>query len=165
MGVIFGVVNIIVAVWFYSSAVSVQKKALMWAVIGALSFLFFKYLGYATIAMFQDSMDQATLEQLTDKGLVPTENAIEIIEKETAYEQSPIAGIFYEFFPLFLALLGVSLIRAKFILGMGYIKSLKHKTGLKLQTTDLLDGEPVVEQETDKLFGALSDWWKKRKKS
>ena len=165
MGVIFGIVNIVVAVWFYSSAVSVKKQAIMWAVIGGLSFLVFKYLGYSLISMLQDTMDQSTLDDLSDKGYVPTERSADELSSEIADEQSTTAGIFYEFFPFIVALLGVSFIRAKFILGMGYIDSLKHRTSLKFVTGEILDGEQVVEKESDKLFGGLSDWWKKRKKS
>ena len=165
MGVIFGIVNIVVAVWFYSSAVSVKKQAIMWAVIGGLSFLVFKYLGYSLVAMLQDTMDQSTLDDLSDKGYVQTERSADELSSEVSDEQSTTAGIFYEFFPFIVALLGVSFIRAKFILGMGYIDSLKHRTPLKFVTSEILDGEQVVEKDSDKLFGGLSDWWKKRKKS
>lgn len=136
MGVIFGLVNILVAVWFYSSAVSVKKQAVKWAVIGGLSFLAFKFLGYSMISILQESLGQASLDHLSDQGYVQTERSVDALSKETFDNQSTVAGVFYEFFPLLVALLGVSFIRAKFILGMGYLDSLKHKTSLKLVTTD-----------------------------
>ena len=162
MGMIFGIVNIVVAIWFYSSAVSVKKQALMWAVIGGLSFLAFKFLGYSLIAMLQDSFDQAHLDTLTDQGYEQTARSDNDLSNETFDNQYVAVGIFYEFFPLLVALLGVSFIRAKFILGMGYIASLKHKTPLKLVSTDPIYEIPA-DKETLKLFGPLTDWWKKRK--
>jgi hypothetical protein len=115
MGVFFGIINIIVAIWFFSSAASVKKQAVMWAVIGGLSFLVFKYIGYSTIGMLQGSLDQSILGDLVDKGYVQTENSAGSLSSETFDDQSATLGIFYEFFPLMVALLGVSFIRAKFI--------------------------------------------------
>ena len=164
MGVIFGIINIVVAIWFFSSAASVKKQALMWAAIGGLSFLVFKFLGYSLVAMVQDSYDQAHLDTLTDRGYEQTERSDNDLSNETFDDQYTSVGIFYEFFPLLIALLGVSYIRAKFILGMGYIASLKHKTPLKLVTTDSVYESPT-EKEKLKLFGPLMDWWKNRKKN
>lgn len=161
MGVIFGIINIIVAIWFFSSAASVKKQTIMWAVIGGLSFLLFKYLGYSMISFFQGSLDQNVLSDLVDQGYSQTENSAGELSSETYDEQSTALGIFYEFFPLMLALLGVSFIRAKFILGMGYIASLKHKTSLKLVTTNALETSTV---ETSNLTGTLSSWWAKIRK-
>ena len=162
MGVIFGIFNIVVAIWFYSSAVSVKKQALMWAVIGGLSFLAFKFLGYSLIAMLQDSFDQAHLDTLTERGYEQTERSDNDLSNETFDDQYTSVGIFYEFLPLLVALLGVSYIRAKFILGMGYIASLKHRTPLKLVSTDYIDEGTGLEKETRRIFGPLIDWWKKR---
>jgi hypothetical protein len=136
MGVIFGIVNIIIAVWFYASASSVGKQAFMWAVIGALSFLVFKFFGYSMIAFIQESSVDASLENLMEKGYVPSERSDDAIVKESADEQSSALGVFYEFFPLLVALLAVAYIRAKFILKMSFIDSLKHKTPLILVTSD-----------------------------
>ena len=162
MGVIFGIFNIVVAIWFYSSAVSVKKQALMWAVIGGLSFLAFKFLGYSLIAMLQDSFDQAQLDTLTERGYEQTERSDNDLSNETFDDQYTSVGIFYEFLPLLVALLGVSYIRAKFILGMGYIASLKHRTPLKLVSTDYIDEGTGLKKETRRIFGPLIDWWKKR---
>ncbi len=141
MGVIFGIVNIIIAVWFYATASSVGKQAFMWAVIGALSFLVFKFFGYSMIAFIQESSVDASLENLMEKGYVPSERSDDAIVKESVDEQSSALGIFYEFFPLLVALLGVAYIRAKFILKMGFIDSLKHKTPLILVTSEETNDE------------------------
>ena len=162
MGAIFGIINIIVVVWLYSAAVSVKKQAIMWAVIGGLSFLAFKFLGYSLIAMLQGALDQASLDNLSDQGYMATERSADILSKETFGSQSTAAGIFYEFFPLMVALLGVSFIRAKFILGMGYIDSLKHKPSLKFVTTGSSTDE---EKESPKPFSVLSERLKKHKNS
>jgi hypothetical protein len=61
-----------------------------------------------------------------------------------------------------LALLGVSFIRAKFILGMGYIASLKHKTSLMLVTKNSLETSPI---QSPTFTGTLSSWWKRSRKS
>ena len=158
MGVILGIINIIVAVWFYSSAASVKKQAIMWAVIGGLSFLVFKFLGYSMIGFIQGSLDQANIGDLIDKGYSQSENSAGELSSETAGDQSTFAGIFYEFFPLIVALFGVSFIRAKLILGMGFIASLKHKTSLKLVTKDSLEVSPI---QSPSFTGTLSSWWKK----
>jgi hypothetical protein len=160
MGVIFGIVNLVVAVWFYASAVSVKKPALKWAVIGGLSFLAFKFIGYLLLATLQGSLIEASLDDLSDQGYVQTERSADALASETSDDQYTVIGIFYEFFPLIVALLGVSFIRAKFILGMGYIDSLRHETPLKLITKG---DSPADEQELPKYFGALFEWWKKRK--
>ncbi len=165
MGVIFGLVNIIVAVWFYSSAVSVKKQAIMWAVIGGISFIAFKFLGYSLISILQESLDQANLSNLSDQGYVQTESSVDNLSNETFDDQSTAAGIFYEFFPLIMALLGVSFIRAKFILGLGYIDSLKHKTPLKFITTDFLDNNTAEKTASPKFILGLFDRWKKPKSS
>ncbi len=162
MGVIFGIVNIIVAIWFFSSAASVKKQTLMWAVIGGLSFLVLKYLGYSMIGMIQGSLDQAVLGDLVEQGYSQTENSAGELSSETSGDQSTVLGIFYEFFPLMVALFGVSFIRAKFILGMGYFASLKHKTSLKLVTKNSLETSLV---ESPGLTGTLSSWWAKVRKS
>jgi len=160
MGVIFGIINIIVAIWFFSSAASVKKQAVMWAAIGGISFLMFKFLGYSMIGYLQGSLDQAMISDLVDQGYSPTERSTNALSSETADDQSTLAGIFYEFFPLIVALFGVSFIRAKFILGMGYIASLKHKTSLKLVTKN-----SAVPIKSPSFTGTLSGWWKKIKKS
>lgn len=165
MGVVFGIVNIIVAVWLYSSAVSVKKQAVMWAVVGGLSFLAFKFLGYSFISILQESLDQASLNNLSDQGYVQTERSADNLSNETFDNQSTALGIFYEFFPLMVALLGVSFIRAKFILGMGYTDSLKHKTPLKFITTDYIDESTAEKKESPKLFAGLSNLWNKPKSS
>jgi hypothetical protein len=158
MGVIFGIINIIVAVWFFSSARSVKKQALMWAVIGGLSFLVFKFLGYSMIGYLQGSLDQANISDLVDQGYAQSERSAIELSSETADDQSALLGIFYEFLPLMIALFGVSFIRSKFILGMGYIASLKHKTSLKLVTKNELETSPVG---SPSFTGTLSSWWKK----
>ena len=163
MGVIFGIVNIIVALWFYASAVSVKKQAIMWAVIGGLSFLAFKFLGYSLIAILQESLDQANLNNLSDQGYMQTEQSADKLSKETSDNQYTFVGIFYEFFPLLVALLGVSFIRAKFILGMSYIDSLKHETTLKLVTKGSTDETTAEEKALLKRLGDFSGWWKQRK--
>lgn len=160
MGVIFGIINIIVAVWFFSSAASVKKQALMWAAIGGISFLAFKFLGYSMIGWLQGSLDQAILSDLSDQGYLPTERSAGELSSEISGDQSTAAGIFYEFFPLMVALFGVSFIRAKFILGMGYIASLKHKTSLKIVTKD-----SAMPNESLGFTDTLSSWWKKIRKS
>jgi hypothetical protein len=157
MGVFFGIINILVAIWFFSSAASVKKQAVMWAVIGGLSFLVFKYIGYSMIGMLQGSLDQAILGDLADIGYSQTDNSAGELSSETAGNQSTILGILYEFFPLLVALSGVAFIRAKFILGMGYIASLKHKTSIKLVTKNALETSPV---ESPSFTGTLSSWWK-----
>ncbi len=161
MGVIFGIINIIVAIWFFSSAASVKKQALMWAAIGGISFLAFKFLGYSMVGMLQGSLDQAILGDLVDKGYSPTERSAGELSSETFDDQSTALGIFYEFFPLMVALLGVSFIRAKFILGMDYIASLKHKTSLKIVTNNSLEASPI---QSSGLVETLSSWWGKNKK-
>lgn len=162
MGVIFGIINIIVAIWFFSSAASVKKQTIMWAVIGGLSFLVFKYFGYLMIGMLQGSLDQVIIGDLVDQGYSPSKNSAGELSSETFDDQSTVLGVFYEFFPLIVALIGVSFIRAKFILGMGYIASLTHKTSLKLITKNTLEKNPV---EQESLTGTLSSWWKKIRKS
>ena len=156
MGVFFGMVNIAVAIWFFASAASVKKQALMWAAIGGISFLVFKFFGYYTIGALQGSLDQSALGDLVDLGYTQTERSAEALSSETSDEQSTFLGIFYEFYPLIIALFGVSFIRAKFILGMGYIESLKHKTSLKLVTTDV--ATPV---SSPSLMGTLSGLWQR----
>ncbi len=134
MGVIFGIVNILVAVWFFSSAAAVKKQALMWAVIGGIAFLGFKFIGYSTIGLMQSSADQAALGDLAEQGYSVSERSARELSSETKDEQSTAVGILYEFFPLILALFGVSYIRGRFILGMGYLASLKYKTPLSIKT-------------------------------
>jgi len=162
MGVIFGIINILVAVWFFSSAASVKKQALMWAAIGGISFLVFKFLGYSMIGYLQGALDQALIGDLIDQGYTASERSVSELSSETSDEQSMLVGIFYEFFPLMVALLGVSFIRAKLILGMGYIPSLKHKTGLKFKTHDTQGVAPI---ESASLTGTLSSWWHKVRKN
>lgn len=162
MGIIFGIINIMVAVWFFSSAASVKKQAIMWAAIGGLSFLAFKFLGYSMIGMLQGSLDQSVISDLVDQGYTQTERSTFELSKETFDDQSAAAGILFEFFPLILALFGVSFIRAKYILGMDYIASLKHKTSLKFVNKKSRDGLPV---ESSGLLDTLSGWWKKINKS
>lgn len=159
MGVIFGIINIIVAIWFFSSAASVKKQTLMWAVIGALSFLAFKFLGYSIIGMLQGSIDQSNLGDLTAQGYVATERSAAALSSETFDDQSMILGIFYEFFPLILALLAVSFIRGKFILEMGFIDSLKHKTPLKIVSTES-NGESS--SESTRFLESITNLWKKK---
>ncbi len=162
MGVIFGIINIIVAVWFFSSAASVKKQALMWAAIGGLSFLVFKFLGYSMIGYLQGSLDQAFIGDLVEQGYVATERSAAELSSETFDDQSMALGIFYEFFPLMVALLGVSFIRAKFILSMGFFASLKHKTALKIKTHDT---QGAVSTVSPSLTSTLSGWWNKVRKS
>ncbi len=162
MGVIFGIINILVAVWFFSSAVSVKKQAVMWAIIGGLSFICFKFLGYSMIGFLQGSLDQNIISDLVDQGYIQSEKSTRELSNETYDEQSIIAGIFFEFFPLIVALLGVSFIRAKFILSMDYIPSLKHKTSLILKTNSFLEN---TSNEAPTLKGTVSAWWKNIRKS
>ena len=162
MGVIFGIINIIVAVWFFSTAVSVKKQAIMWAAFGGFSFLVFKFLGYSTLAVFLDILDQVGLNDLTDQGYIETERSADALTSESFDEQSTAAGIFYELFPLIVALLGIAFIRAKFLLGMGFFESLKHKTSLKFVEQESKSG---ISSEVLKLFGAISNWWGGRKAS
>ncbi len=162
MGAIFGIINIIVAIWFFSSAASVKKQALMWAAIGGISFLVFKFLGYSMIGMLQGSFDQALLSDLVDQGYSASDRSARELSSETSDEQSIAVGIFYEFFPLIIALLGVSFIRAKFILGMGYIAALKHKSSLKIKTYDAKGSIPI---QPPSFAGTLSGWWRKVRKS
>lgn len=131
MGIIFGLINIMVAVWFYSSARSVKKPAITWAIIGALSYFAFKFLGYSLLGMVLEIENQGFLDSLINQGYTLSERSTSALSVEsTLNDQSTVVGIFYEFFPLIVALLGVSFIRAKFILGMGYVESLKHKSSL-----------------------------------
>ncbi len=162
MGVIFGIINIVVAVWFFSSASSVKKQALMWAVIGGIAFLAFKFLGYSVIGFVQGSLDQAMLGDLVEQGYSVTERSASELSSETSTDQSAFLGIFYEFFPLILALLGVAFIRAKFILEMDFISSLKHKTSLKIKTHDTLDSVAVA---SPSFSSTVTSWWKKVRKS
>ncbi len=163
MGVIFGIVNIIIAIWFYATAASVGKRTFMWAVIGALSFLVIKFFGYSMIAFIQESSVDASLDNLMEKGYVPSERSDDAIVKESADEQSSALGIIYEFFPLLVALLGVAYIRAKFILKMGFIDSLKHKTPLMLVTSEEANDEIY---DTSKGFSKfLSGLFRSNKKS
>lgn len=161
MGIIFGIINIMVAVWFFSSAVSVKKQAVMWAIIGGLSFIFFKFLGYSMIGLLQGALDQNIINDLTDQGYIQTERSTFELSKETFDDQSLAAGIIFEFFPLILALFGVSFIRAKFILGMDFITSLKHKTSLIIKTHDSIGAEP---SQALTLKGTVLGWWKKIRK-
>ena len=81
--------------------------------------------------MFLEIENQSVLDNLSDQGYNLTERSADSLAVEsTLDDQSRVTGIFYEFFPLIVALLGVSFIRAKFILGMGYVASLKHKSSL-----------------------------------
>jgi len=162
MGVFFGIINILVAAWFFASAASVKKQAVMWAIIGGLSFLVFKYIGYSMIGMIQGSLDQSVLGDLTDIGYSQTENSAGELSSETAGNQSTILGIFYEFFPLLVALSGITFIRAKFILEMGYIASLKHKTSIKLTTKNSLEASSI---QSPGFVETLSSWWKKIRRS
>ncbi len=162
MGVFFGIINILVAAWFYSSAASVKKQTVMWAVIGGISFLVFKYIGYSVIGMLQGSLDQAILGDLVDQGYSATERSAGELSSETFGDQSTVLGIFYEFFPLIVALSGVVFIRAKFILGMGYIASLKHKTSLKLVTKNSLETSPI---QSSGFTETLSSWWKSMRRN
>lgn len=162
MGVIFGIINIIVAVWFFSSAASVKKQALMWAAIGGISFLVFKFVGYSMIGFLQGSLDQAIISDLVDQGYVASERSAGELSSETSANQSTAAGIFYEFFPLILALLGVAFIRAKFILSMGFIDSLKHKSSFKIKTHDTQGAEPI---SSPSFMGTVLGWWQKVRKS
>ncbi len=162
MGAIFGIINIAIVIWFYSSAASVKKQALMWAAIGGLSFLAFKFLGYSLIGMMQGASDQTVIEGLVEQGYSPSERSAAEVSSEMKTEQSTAVGIFYEFFPLLLALLGVSYIRAKFILGMDYIASLKHKSSLKINKNDSPD-EPV--KEWNKIVTTVSGLFNKKKDS
>jgi hypothetical protein len=159
MGIIFGIINIMVAVWFFSTAASVKKQAIMWAAIGGISFIAFKFLGYSMIGMLQGSLDQSIISDLVDQGYTQTERSTFELSKETFDDQSTAAGILFEFFPLILALFGVSFIRAKFILGMDYIASLKHKTSLKFVSKKSQEVQPLG------LIDTISDWWKKSNKS
>ncbi len=159
MGIIFGIINIMVAVWFFSTAASVKKQAIMWAAIGGISFIAFKFLGYAMIGMLQGSLDQSIISDLVDQGYTQTERSTFELSKETFDDQSTATGILFEFFPLILALFGVSFIRAKFILGMDYVASLKHKTSLKFVS------KKSQEVQSLGLIDTLSGWWKKIKKS
>jgi hypothetical protein len=134
----------------------------MWAAIGGISFLVFKFLGYSMVGYLQGSLDQSLIGDLVDKGYSATERSAVELSSEISNEQSTAAGIFYEFFPLMLALFGVSFIRAKFILGMDYIASLKHKTTLKIKTHEI-QGVPLV--QSPNITGLLSNWWKKVRKS
>lgn len=166
MGVIYGIVNIVIAVWFYASASSVNKRAVLWAVIGALAFLAFKFLGYTMIALIQESAVDANLGSLMEKGYIPSEKSADLIVKETADEQSAALGFFYEFFPLVMALVGVVYIRAKFILKMSFTESLKHKTPLMLEYEGTSDDDKY--QQGRGLMQALSGffhWGKKQKNS
>ena len=160
MGVIFGIINIIVAIWFFSSAASVKKQAVMWAVIGGISFLTFKFLGYSMIGMLQGALDQSIISDLSELGYSATERSAGELSSETFDDQSTVVGIFYEFFPLIIALLGVSFIRAKFILGMDYVASLKHKTPLKLVTRS--SAAPI---QSPSLTRTVSSWWNRSKKN
>jgi len=162
MGVIFGIINIIVAVWFFSSAASVKKQALMWAAIGGISFLAFKFIGYSTIGYLQGSIDQAFIGDLVEQGYVASERSAVELSSEVSDDQSMVLGIFYEFFPLMIALLGVSFMRAKLILGMGFIASLKHKTSLKIKTHDTQGNTPTV---SPGLTGTVSGWWHRVRKN
>ena len=165
MGVIFGIVNIIVAVWFYASAVSVKKQAVLWALIGGLSFIAFKTMGYSVLAMIQGALDQTSLDVLSEQGYIQSDKSAEMLSNETFDDQNTAVGIFYEFFPLIMALLGVSFMRAKLILGMGYIASLKHKTPLKFATKGSTDINTKDQKDIMKRVGELSSWWNKRKRS
>ncbi len=162
MGVIFGIVNIIVAIWFFSSAAAVKKKALMWAAIGGIAFLGFKFVGYSTIGLLQSSVDQAALGDLAEQGYTVSERSARELSSETKNEQSTAIGIMFEFFPLILALLGVSYIRARFILGMSYIASLKYKTPLTIKTHE---AKGVAPNESPSLIDTVSSWLKKNSKN
>jgi ABC-type branched-subunit amino acid transport system permease subunit len=165
MGVIFGMVNILVAIWFYASAVSVKKQAILWAVIGGLSFLAGKILGYSFIAFVQESLIQANLDDLSDIGYTVSEESSDKLSKQTSDDQNTAVGILYEFFPLIMALVGVTFIRAKFILSMGFIDSLKHETPLKFVTKNSTTENTAEEKAFLKRLANLSNWWKQRKSS
>ena len=92
---------------------------------------------------------------LANQGYSQTDRSATELSSETADNQSAILGIFYEFFPLILALFMVFFIRAKFILGMEYIASLKHKTSLTLVTKNALETSPVG---SPSFTGTLSSW-------
>ena len=132
MGSIYGLINLFVAAWFYASAVSVKKRAVMWAAIGAFSFLAFRLLGYSLIVFIQNSLAQANLDGLAGQGSSVIDKSINAISRELIEDGSISIEIFYEFLPLIIALFGVFIIRAKFILGMGCFASLLHRTPLKL---------------------------------
>jgi hypothetical protein len=95
------------------------------------------------IGMLQRALDQSIISDLSDQGYTPLERSAREISSEIFDEQSNIAGVVYEFFPLIVALLGVSYIRTKCMLGMGYVASLKHTTPLKLIINNSLEATPV----------------------
>jgi len=98
---------------------------------------------------------------LTEQGYAATERSAGELSSETFDDQSTALGIFYEFFPLMIALFGVSFIRAKFILKMDYIASLKHKTSLKIITKNTQEVSPVT---SPGLTGTVSSWWNRSRK-
>lgn len=144
MGVIFGIVNLVVVAWFYASASSVHKKAIVWAVIGGLSFLAFKFAGYALIGMLQGALNQADLADLVAQGYVQSDDSTDAVSEQTYYKQSVLLGVFYEFFPLIVALLGVAYVRAKYILNMGFIESFKRSTPIKFSSAENADAPEQV---------------------
>ena len=103
-----------------------------------------------------------SLSDLTDQGYIETERSADALTSETFDEQSTAAGLFYEFFPLSVALLGVAYIRAKFLLGMGFFASLKHTSSLKFVEQGLME---VNTAKTPEPSGSLSGWWKRSKTS
>lgn len=164
MGVIYGILNFVVAIWFYSSAASVQKKAIMWAGIGAVSFLLFKVMGYSLIAVIQGMADQSIIDGMVEQGFVQTDKSAESLSNERFDDQSTAIGIIYEFIPLIFAFIGTTFIRAKFILNMGFVESLKHNPELKVKVKGEKNLDTKDEQEFFKYVESFVNWCKSLKK-
>ncbi len=127
MGIIYGLINIFVANWFFSSAKSVKKPGIKWAAIGGVTFLLFIFSGNIVVREIQTSIQSSNVEKLVEKGYVASKKSNQNMYRQTKSKEITFLAVFNDLFPLVLAMSVIVFIRAKFILGIGVIESMKKR--------------------------------------
>ena len=130
MGIIYGLINMAVAYWFFNAAISVRKPAFKWAGIGAVIFLLCLFTGNIAVKQIQGSVQSSNIDQMIEKGYVPSSESKTNVRRQ----QKKVKGITFmavvnDLFPLILAILVVAFVRAKVLLGVGFKESLQKNSG------------------------------------
>lgn len=125
MGIIYGLINMAVAYWFFNAATSVRKPAFKWAGIGAVIFLLCLFAGNMAVKQIQSSVQSSNIDKMIEKGYTPSSDSNRNVRRQTKKVKGiTFMAVVNDLFPLILAILVVAFVRAKILLGVGFKDSL-----------------------------------------
>jgi hypothetical protein len=103
-----GLITILVAIWFFRTAVEYKKpNALMWAAIGAIAFFLVQYLlVWLNVFYIDMSMNETTS---MDRSMA--EIGDRVTSKESGSFLKILADLYYELFPIILGFIAAALLR------------------------------------------------------